>query len=181
MASRSFPGSARFHRSGDWDLFQARTDREWFSLPRRDGSCSVGLTIDVNVQNVNRAGSIGFWNLDGPFAVSEQRTRDVFSSRRFSCDGDARVRRTSQSSPTDLTSKYSCKRIRNQRRAEQLTAIEYSNPARIGNESGSLVEIDVDDDGTMDGWTWIGNLTPDFESKPDWIPATRDREEAVCQ
>ena len=90
----------------------------------------------------------------------------------------AAVRRTETSKPGDTTQARACKG----RKHQQLNPVAgYSYPVVVGQISGDMVEVDVDDDGSFDGWTALSNLTPDFRSKPDWIGATAKRKAAKCK
>lgn len=174
MASRSFPGTGVFHNSGEWDLFQSRVDLEWFGVPQNSTKCKIGLVVDVNVQNPANPDRdtphVGFWNLDGPYTVSQNRSEEIHDARRFACNGESIVRRTSQSSHKDRMNKTVCHRETPTTGVVKKlpSLISYANPVRIGDQVGSLVEVDVNDDGEMDGWTWVENLTPDFKTKPLW-------------
>jgi len=177
-ASRAFAGTSAFHTSGRWHLFQSHVDKEWFG--RRIGSsarCRHGLALDVNVQNAKRDANIGFWKTSGPHAVEPQRTKAIYETRRFACDGNALVREGPNSGPNDLITKRYC---RNGRFVRLPSQIDYANTARAGKAHGVLIEVDIDDDGTFDGWTLPGNLTKDFDSKPRWIHNRTARRRARC-
>lgn len=177
-ASRAFAGTSAFHTSGRWHLFQSQVDKEWFG--QRIGStsrCSSGLILDVNVQNTKQSASIGFWKTSGPHSVNKQRTKAIYEARRFACDGNALVRKNSNSSTGDLITKHKCK---NRRFVRLPRKISHANTARIGDASGTLIEVDIDEDGTFDGWTWSGNLTKDYYSKPRWIHNRTARQRARC-
>lgn len=176
-ASRSFSRSSAFHRSGDWHLFQNQVDREWFGAPKGGGACSRGLPLDTNVQNMFAETDIGFWRPGESYVVPEDRTFDIFATRRFACDGDAVVRRDKTSSSGDVIQASACKG------GKALTVapkIDYANAARIGDVTDTLAQVDIDDNGTFDGWTWHGNLTGHFGYKPDWIFETARRNAETC-
>jgi hypothetical protein len=176
-ASRSYPGTSRVHNSGRWQLFQSGVDLVWFS--GTPGACRSGLALDVNIQNARFADrSIGFWTRRGAATVSPARTRAIYAARRFACDGNARIRRTATSGPRDLLS--ATPRCVGRRTARHPETVDYGNSARIGRLAGDLVEIDHDDDGTFDGWTALGNLTPSFDTKPAWIFSKDERNRARC-
>lgn len=176
-ASRSFSRSSAFHRSGDWHLFQNQVDREWFGEPQGGSDCSHGLPLDTNVQNMFQAPDIGFWRLEGPYVVPEDRTFDIFATRRFACDGDAIVRRHRTSPVDDVIQATHCKG------GQTVTVppkIDFANAARVGDMTDALAQVDIDDDGTFDGWTRHGNLTGHFGYKPDWIFETARRNARTC-
>ena len=178
-ASRSFANSSAFHRSKKWHLFQNQVDKEWFGKPINDDQCSRGLALDTNVQNRLTQRSIGFWNRSGAFALPARRTRRIFNARRFSCDGNAIIRKSRTSRMDDIIAKEVCFRGKRKILAPK---IDYANAARVGRKSRRrrLVEVDYNDDGVMDGWTWAGNLTISFHDKPDWIFSSKERSEKTC-
>ena len=175
-ASRAFAGTSEFHRSGNWNLFQNQVDREWFGQAAA-GACTRGLPLDTNVQNMFQDPDVGFWRAGQPYVVDEDRIFDIFATRRFACDGDAVVRRTKTSPSTDVVGKTGCKGGKAQTVYDK---IDFANAARVGDIHDKLIEVDVDDDGEFDGWTWYGNLTGHFGYKPDWIFATAQRNSASC-
>jgi hypothetical protein len=176
-ASRAFSRTSAFHRSGDWDLFQNQVDREWFGSTG-SGGCRRGLPLDTNVQNMFQDPDVGFWRASESHVVDEGRTFDIFATRRFACDGDAVVRRDKGSSASDVLSKTQCKAGK----AVQLPPrIDFANAARVGDVTENLIQVDVDDDGEFDGWTWHGNLTAHFGYKPDWIFETAKRNAQSCE
>lgn len=179
-ASRSFAGSTSFHRSGKWHLFQNQVDREWFGT--RIGAtakCKSGLSLDVDVQNPAAIAYVGFWNAvgNGLFNVSADRTAEIDKSRKFACDGNSIIRHTASSSSGDIVKKRQCK---NRRYKRIELKIGYANAVRIGSASGDLAQLDVDDDGIFDGWTWKGNLTANFIDKPHWIFSKPQRDSTKC-
>lgn len=175
-ASRAFSRTSAFHRSGEWHLFQNQVDREWFG--GTGSGCRRGLPLDTNVQNMFQDADVGFWTAGQAHVVDEGRTFDIFATRRFACDGDAVVRRDKTSPASDVLRKTGCKAGK----AETLAPkIDYANAARIGETHDSLVQVDLDDDGDFDGWTWLGNLTGHFGYKPDWIFDTARRNSQSCE
>ncbi len=169
MASRSFYRSTEVHRSLGWNLFQNQVNREWFGSYTSGDSCSWGLPIDTNVQNPYRSDDVGFWRPGGgTFAVPTARTRQVFDGRRFVCNGDAVLRKSATSKASDITDKRVCSEGKFRSVG---TTVPYATSVRVGqpNASGHTLQVDVDGDGDWDGWTWHGNLTPDFIEKPDWV------------
>lgn len=177
-ASRAFPGTSAMHRTGAWDLFQNQVNREWFGQPRGGQACSRGLPVDTNVQNAARHGGIGAWTADGVFALDVARTRAIMDARRFACDGNAILRRTAASAQGDAVSPQVCAYGRVQSLPPR---IDFANSARIGAVQGRMIQVDVDDDGRFDGWTWRGNLTADFRDKPDWIFRKTARLRQTCR
>ncbi|MCK0149566.1 DUF1906 domain-containing protein [Marivita sp. S6314] len=176
-ASRSFSRSSALHRSGDWHLFQNQVDREWFGTPRSGGGCTHGLPLDTNVQNMFADTDIGFWRPGERYVVPEDRTFDIFATRRFACDGDAVVRRDKGSSASDLLQATQCK---GGKALKVPPKIDYANAARIGDMTEQLAQVDIDDDGEFDGWTRHSNLTGHFGYKPDWIFDTARRNSQSC-
>lgn len=176
-AARSYPGTTRVHNKGTWQLFQSGVNLEWFS--GAPGACRAGLPLDVNVQNARFADRpIGFWTRRGEAKVDAGRTRAIYAARRFSCDGDARIRRSATSGPRDLIS--SAPRCVGRRTVRHPETVDFANAARVGRFSGDLAEVDHDDDGTFDGWTALSNLTPNFDVKPAWIPSRAQRKGPRC-
>jgi hypothetical protein len=175
-ASRAFSRTSAFHRSGEWHLFQNQVDREWFGST--GSGCRHGLPIDTNVQNMFQDMDVGFWQAGQSYVVPEERTFDIFATRRFACDGDAVVRRDRTSSASDLLSKTQCKGGKAIRVPPK---IDFANAARVGEATQDLIQVDVDDDGEFDGWTWHGNLTAHFGYKPDWIFETARRNGTSCE
>ena len=176
-ASRSFSRSSAFHRSGEWHLFQNQVDREWFGEARGGGACSRGLPLDTNVQNMFADPDIGFWRPGQSYIVPEERTFDIFATRRFACDGDAVVRRDKTSSSGDVMQASFCK---GGKALNVPPKIDFANAARVGDMTDTLAQVDIDDDGVFDGWTWHGNLTGHFGYKPDWIFETARRKAETC-
>ncbi len=176
-AARAYPGTTRVHNSGEWQLFQSGVNLVWFS--GAPGACRAGLPLDVNVKNARFANkSIGFWTKRGPVLLPPERTRAVHASRRFACDGDARIRRTEASGARDLISAGN--RCVGRRTERHSGSVDYANATRIGRIVGDVVEVDYDDDGTFDGWTALSNLTPSFDVKPNWIHSKSARNSARC-
>lgn len=177
-ASRAYPGSTAFHNSGEWHLFQSGVNLEFFTGD--PGSCRSGLPLDVNVKNKAHAKRpLGFWTKRGTVRLSPQRTAEIYDSRRFACDGDARLRRNANSGPSDLLSAE--KRCRGRRTVSHAETIDFANATRIGRRSGDVVEVDYDDDGEFDGWTAASNLSRTFGEKPDWIHSRAARGGARCR
>ena len=52
--------------------------------------------------------------------------------------------------------------------ADERSRACFGDVVRIGRTNGSLVEIDCDEDGAMDGWTGGSNLGPGFDRRPTW-------------
>ena len=179
-ASRAFANTSEFHRSKSWHLFQNQVDKEWFGKPINDDECTRGLPLDTNVQNKRADRNIGFWRSNRAFALTARRIRRVYNARRFACDGNTIVRKSRRSRMDELMEKEVCVRGK---RTTLAPKIDFANAARVGRKSRrrQLVEVDIDDDGTMDGWTWAGNLTSSFDNKPDWIFAAQDRGEKTCK
>ncbi|MEM7749309.1 MAG: hypothetical protein AAF346_13745, partial [Pseudomonadota bacterium] len=178
-ASRAFTNTSAFHRSKEWHLFQNQVDKEWFGKPINDEECTRGLALDTNVQNQLAKPFIGFWNKSGRYTLSVRRTRQIFKARRFACNGNAILRQARTSLKTDVLAKEVCFRGK---RKLLTPKIDYANATRLGrrNWRRGLVEVDIDDDGSMDGWTWVGNLTKSFHDKPDWIFPAKERSEKIC-
>ena len=181
MASSSFPGSSAFHRSLKWNLFQNEVNQEWFGEPRGGATCSHGMPVDTNVQNPSLGNDIGFWQPGrGAYAVPARRTNDVFNTRRLACNGDAIVREAVTSHQSDLTTAQMCQ---SGKRQSVGTQIPYVTSVRVNptNATSKLIQVDVNDDGTWDGWTWTGNLTPGYRNKPEYIFAKGARDAASCR
>ena len=176
-ASRSFARSSDFHRSGTWHLFQNQVDREWFGVKGAGSACSRGLPLDTNVQNMFQDADVGFWASAQSYVVPEDRTFDIFATRRFACDGDTVVRRDKTSSASDVLKTTQCK---GGKALAVAPSIDFANAARIGDMTDTLAQVDIDDDGTFDGWTAHGNLTGHFGYKPDWIFETARRNSQSC-
>lgn len=176
-ASASFHETSKFYSSGKWHLFQHEVDTEWFGQPAGD-RCSEGLILDADVQNPLLPDSyVGFWDARGLFSINPIFNELIANDRRFVCNGDAVVRREPGSKASDVTQARACKG----RKHQVLNPVAgYSYPVVVGQISGDMVEVDVDDDGSFDGWTALSNLTPDFRQKPDWIGATAKRKAAKC-
>lgn len=176
-ASRAFPGSTEFHNSGRWHLFQSGVNLEWFT--GEPGNCRRGLGLDTNTKNERFADeALGFWASSGLVMLAPSRTRAIFRTRRFACDGDARIRRTATSGARDTID--ATRTCRGGRERSHPATIDYANAGRIGRRQGSVVEIDYDDDGTFDGWTALSNLTPSFAQKPAWVFSRAQRRGTRC-
>lgn len=177
-ASRAFTQSSEFHRTKKWHLFQNQVDREWFGKRSSTETCSRGLPLDTNLQNPEMGNDIGLWKPQGKYSVDVSRTKAVFDSHRFACDGNAILRHQKTSASSDVTRKKQCS-FGSFKPIDQ--SIGYANSVRLGNRYGSLVEVDIDDDGKYDAWTWTGNLTKNFSDKPDWIFSSSKRRKALCK
>ncbi|WP_226573555.1 DUF1906 domain-containing protein [Acuticoccus sediminis] len=176
-ASRAYPGTTEFHNSGRWHLFQSGVNLEWFG--GKPGQCTPGLPLDVNVKNARFADqALGFWTTRGVVRLDPSRTRSVYATRRFACDGDSRIRKDANSGARDLISSQS--RCRGGRTVRHPDTVDYANATRIGRQSGDVVEVDYDDDGDFDGWTAASNLTSSFNVKPHWIHGKGQRQSARC-
>ncbi len=177
-ASRAYPGTTEFHNSDNWHLFQSGVNLEFFG--GSPGACRPGLPLDVNTKNKRFANRpLGFWTKRGVVRIDPARTKAVYDARRFACDGDARLRRSASSGPSDLLSATA--RCRGNRTARHAETIDYANATRIGRRSGDMVEVDYDDDGEFDGWTAASNLTSSFGRKPDWVHSKAQRNGARCR
>lgn len=177
-ASRAYPGTSAFHNTGNWHFFQNGVNLEWYT--GAPGACRRGLPLDTNVKNKAHADRpLGFWTGKSAIRLDPRRTRRIFDARRFACDGDARIRRTAQSGPGDTLSAVSV--CRGGRAVPHAETVDFANSTRVGRRSGSLVEVDYNDDGTFDGWTAASNLTRSFASKPEWIFSRAQRRQARCR
>lgn len=174
-ASAAFHQTSRYFNAGQWTLFQHEVDTEWFGTPAGTG-CSLGLKLDANVQNPV-ARDAGFWNARGPFALPPATNATIAADRRFVCNGNAVVRRAATSKHTDLTDARAC---RNRKHEAIKPVAGYGYSVVAGRTEGKLIEVDIDDDGRMDGWTRPENLTRDFTTKPEWIGAKAAREAETC-
>ncbi len=175
MASPAFPGSSAFHRSGNWTLFQTQVDPHWLAGGADCGR--GGLPIDVNVQNPALGPEAGFWGRNGAFTLPTERTLTVFNARRFVCNGDARLRRSAGSDQNDLVRGTIC---RQGRRVDIPQSLKFLRPVRIGRRKGNLTEVDINEDGKFDGWTWTKNLSRHFGDKPDYVFSSTQRANARC-
>jgi hypothetical protein len=185
-ASRGFSGSTSFHNSGEWHLFQNWTDIKWFTK-MANGKCvkQAGFHLDTDIQNKRYAGDyIGFWNRDGPYRVPDDRTAAIYDQRRFVCNGGAVVRASGHSPPGDLVSPVRCGRsyakCEPRLPGRVVAQICFGHTVRLGENNGTLVQIDYDDDGAYDGWTRLANLTKSFAVKPAYIPDDAARRRAQC-
>jgi hypothetical protein len=176
-ASASFAGTSRFHNSGRWHLFQNVVDFEWFST-MRNKKCD-GLRLDTNIQNkLHGDRHIGLWDRNGPSRLARDRTEAVYDGRRFICDGRAVVRRSANSPATAPVRQDICYKGAIARRN---TIVEFARSVRVGPAAAnSLIPIDIDDDGKIDGWTEKSNITSGFAQKPIWIDARKHRSLAKC-
>lgn len=182
MASPAYLGSSEFHRLGNWNLFQNEVDEQWFGKPGSGEryACNGGkvLDVDTNVQNPGLGEDVGFWRLDSSFAVPLKRSRAIFESRRFVCDGNAILRASHLSSSEDYSTATRCHR---NGEVGFDNAIPFITSVWLtGRQHGNLVEVDVNEDGQPDGWTWNQNLTIDFSMKPDYIDLSETNEAIIC-
>ncbi len=176
MASAAFPGSSAFHRTGNWTLFQTQVDPHWHAGGSDCGR--GGLPIDVNVQNPALGPEAGFWGRNGAFTLSSERILTVFNTRRFVCNGDARLRRSAESDRNDLARGTIC---RQGRRVDIPQSLKFLRPVRIGRTKGKLTEVDINEDGTFDGWTWTNNLSRHFGDKADYVFSGKQRAQQRCR
>jgi len=176
MASAAFPGSSEFHRTGRWNLFQAQVDPHWIAGGKTCGK--GGLPIDVDVQNPVTGSDAGFWGAGGVFELGPERLQAIHGARRFVCNGDARLRKTVHSNQDDLVSGDIC---RQGRRVEIPQVLKFLRPVRVGRIKGKLAEVDINEDGLFDGWTWVGNLSRDFGDKADYVFSSKKRAAARCR
>ncbi len=168
MASPAFPGSSAFHRTGYWTLFQTQVDPHWIA---GGGTCGAGgLPIDVNVQNPALGVAAGFWRRKGAFTLTSERILTIFNTRRFVCNGDARL--------TDPVSGTIC---RQGRRVKAPQTIKFLRPVRVGRIKGKRIEVDLNEDGVFDGWTRADNLSRHFGDKADYLFSRTQRRNARCR
>ncbi|WP_299366764.1 glycoside hydrolase domain-containing protein [uncultured Tateyamaria sp.] len=172
MASPSFDRTTEMHRELTWNLFQHKVDLEWFGSPTAASKCSWGLPVDTNIQNPYLGFDVGFWlpkaEKSEAFEVSHVRTLSVFDSHRFVCNGDTILRKFATSKTTETADKTVCYEGALK---PMDVVVPFATSVRIGeqNTTTQTVQVDVDGDGSWDGWTRRNNLTQDFQQKPAWI------------
>jgi hypothetical protein len=125
-----------------WHLFQNQIDRFWFTKP---GICKVSFGLDTLVQNPN-VRSVGAWNADGPFEVSQARTREIFRQRWVAARDHIPVFAEAESGrPLSL---QACRSLR----GPSPNGPVRNRSVRVVKDLGDWIEVDVDDDGISDGF-----------------------------
>jgi hypothetical protein len=125
-----------------WHLFQNQIDRRWFTAP---GMCDGGFSLDMNVQNPNVKG-IGAWNANGPFEVSPARTQEIFRQRWVATRDNIPVFADSKSSKP--VSPGACRNTKWQ----LPSGPQRNRSVRVLRDLGDWIEVDIDDDGMVDGF-----------------------------
>jgi hypothetical protein len=149
-ASRSHEETVEFYNSGLWHLFQNQVDRRWFGPP---GKCSNGLDVDTNLQNP-KVSSIGAW---GAGEVDRSRNEKIFDQRRFA------IRTTPVVQESGGGARQGCKSdIRVPRNAN----------VRVLLQSGAWSDVDIDEDGNVDGKVRTSDLTSNLATMPPWGPSS---------
>ncbi|MFD0916504.1 glycoside hydrolase domain-containing protein [Pseudahrensia aquimaris] len=165
MASRSFSGTRDFHNTMKWNLFQNWTDKKRYG-PK--SGYKNGLGLDTNIQNPNLDADIGFWNAAGTTKIQSEISEAIFSSHRFVCDGRAWIR----TKPTFKKSDIAVTRDGKPRRLYHANSVNLTGKS-VNIGSSTLVEFDSDDDGQVDGWTNLNNLTDSFANKPQYYSVSK--------
>jgi hypothetical protein len=156
-ASVSYNETARFLRTGRWHLFQ-QADRYWFMGP----NCPSGLDVDSNIQNPS-VSDIGAWNASGHFTIDARRTRVIFNKRVVATRNVPVYSQKDQGSP--LIQKVQC--LDTSWTPE--SQIRRNMTARVISDDGTWLEVDLDDDGTADGYAQkAGNFVSSIKQMPDY-------------
>jgi hypothetical protein len=166
--SRSFEETSDFFNSGRWHLFQNQVDRRWFQAT----STRSGLDVDTEVQNPATDG-IGAW---GNGEVDAGRNRTIVSQRRFATRQTFVLKnRDGSGGPIDRV-----KRVYDKQTKTWLTLpdnfVGRNANVRVISAAGPFFGVDMDDDGTIDGYVSAADLTADFGTMPPWDrPAPKPR------
>jgi hypothetical protein len=189
--SRGHRGAVEFFNGGQWDIFQTRIALRFVSTRGK------WLEVDTDVQNAKDPNKyIGFWRREGVYKVEEQRTKEIYAQRRFSCDGISLIR----TAPGGLLASgvfcgrrtdagraiKDCDEVLSDQtgrpvfdasypRADERSRVCFGDVLRIVRTEGTFAEIDCDEDGKPDGWTDLRNLGASFETRPAWVPKRKDR------
>jgi len=150
-ASRSHEETVDFYNSGRWHLFQNHVDLRWFGA---SGKCSYGLDVDTNLQRPGVSG-IGAW---GTGEVDKGRNREIFDQRRFV------VRET------PVFKEIGGGSI-NRRHCRSGNRVPRNTNVRILAQSGGWCSVDIDEDGSPDGYVRTSDLTFDLATMPPWKPS----------
>jgi Rv2525c-like, glycoside hydrolase-like domain len=152
-ASRSHEGTVEFYNSGRWHLFQNQVDRRWFGAP---GKCSNGLDIDTNLQNP-RVSSIGAW---GTGELDRSRNQTIFDQRHFAIRNTPVFQESGGRGA--LIDRRDCKSGNH---------VPRNANVRIIKQSGAWSSVDIDENGSPEGYVRTADLTPSLATMPPWIPS----------
>jgi Rv2525c-like, glycoside hydrolase-like domain len=184
-ASRGHAGADTAYNQNAWDLFQSRTDIRYPAGP------AGSLELDTDIQNPLSAGRyLGFWNRQGKYKVSEDRTQAVYKQRRFVCNGQALIyvdaeERTKRSDAFACGRKQEdCDRLADKNdkpvvEPDNRPRACFGDVVRIGETRGQFVRVDCNEDGGYDGWMRVDNLFGSFAKRPTWetqIDKLKERE-----
>jgi hypothetical protein len=147
--SRSFEETPKFLRGEDWNMFQNRIDKSWF-YP--ENVCSTNgdvrrLELDTDIQNPNRP--LGSW---GAPAISQARTEAIYAARLV-----ARTNVPVFSEPREGSPRAQMVvNAKNEKKKDILKCVpstaERNRTVRLLRDLGEWLELDVDDDGKVDGY-----------------------------
>jgi Domain of unknown function (DUF1906) len=125
-----------------WHLFQNQIDRRWFAKPT---VCKGGFVLDTLVQNPNVT-DIGAWNANGQFELSPTRTQQIFKERWVATHDNIAVFADTNSGKR--LSPGACRETL----WESPSGPQRNRSVRVVRDLGDWIEVDIDDDGMVDGF-----------------------------
>jgi hypothetical protein len=157
--SPSFAETPVYFSSGQWHLFQNKLNRRRFEAA---GKCPSGLGVDTNVQNPVFP-DIGAW---GAEAVASGRTKAIFDQRRFAVKATVVYSAKNANALPISTERCILEGRTKKWKWEPENIVQRGDDVRVFSDDGTWVEVDIDDDGEIDGYCLKANLTKDFRSMP---------------
>lgn len=159
-ASRGHSETPNTISCGNWHLFQNNLDRHW-TLGKNQ--CKGGFSLDTNMQNPAHL-YVGAWNMDGPVKADAARTQAIFDQRRFArCD--APVYRAPDVK-AGLIDRQQCKEAGIDYKLVPDQTVGASYNVRVMKEEGEWLLVDIDEDGTADGYVRKAQFTESFRTMP---------------
>ena len=154
--------SPGFSGTYQWDLFQSKTDNKKMML---DGGRCLNLEYDTNIQSAAAQDKdLGFWNKDGLYNVPPERTREIFSQRKFICNARG------LQMPAPATSCKSQQAVSACRFIKDNGWSCYDRTVRVDpdQKDGDDVRVDYYDYGKFDTMIEQKRLNTSLADKPDW-------------
>ncbi|MEX0364838.1 MAG: glycoside hydrolase domain-containing protein [Ruegeria sp.] len=141
----AWAGTHAYLNSGDWHLFQNKTNINLNSVTDGHGQ---PIHIDTNIVNPDQTATIGAFNRDGSIRTYDRQRLTAIADARYWVNGDkASVHR----SPGDPEVAHIC----------------VARTVHVTGIYGEWAEVDIDEDGLPEGYTRLDGLTP-LRQMPKW-------------